>query len=215
MQILFTRLHFLYCLKISAWRHKSFVLSKLSVKNMSSKLRIRGNVTLTVLGFAGDPLNKSQMNMTPPRFGCDDVALPKYIELGGDAVNGVFYMTYYISATTANIAAAQTFIGKIKKAYGRVVDAYLAEAYDAITMALPMIERAGSENKAAIRNALSKTNFESVPRPVQVRRKRRSAAADPRRQNRQRQGNKWSRHSYPRIARNPETLHAPDSKFVQ
>src|SRR5262249_36498183 len=27
----------------------------------------------------------TQMNMTLPRFGCDGVALPKYIELGGDA----------------------------------------------------------------------------------------------------------------------------------
>ena len=33
-----------------------------------------------------------QMNMKMPRFGCDGVALPKYVELGGDAVNGVFYM---------------------------------------------------------------------------------------------------------------------------
>jgi branched-chain amino acid transport system substrate-binding protein len=106
-----------------------------------------------------------QMNMTLPRFGCDGVALPKYIELGGDAVNGVFYMTHYSSATTANIPAAQTFIEKIKKAYGKVADAYHAEAYDAITMALMAIEKAGSEDRAAVRDALSKVNFESVRGP--------------------------------------------------
>jgi branched-chain amino acid transport system substrate-binding protein len=106
-----------------------------------------------------------QMNMTLPRFGCDGVAIPKYVELGGDAVNGVFYMTHYSSATTANIPAAQTFIAKIKKAYGKVPDAYHAEAYDAITMALLAIDKAGSENKAAIRDALSKTSFESVRGP--------------------------------------------------
>jgi branched-chain amino acid transport system substrate-binding protein len=106
-----------------------------------------------------------QMNMTLPRFGCDGVAIPKYIELGGDAVNGVFYMTHYSSATTANIPAAQIFIAKIKKDYGKVPDAYHAEAYDAITMALLAIDKAGSENKAAIRDALSKTSFESVRGP--------------------------------------------------
>lgn len=106
-----------------------------------------------------------QMNMTMPRFGCDGVALPKYIELGGDAVNGVFYMTHYSSATTANIPAAQTFVTKIKTAYGKVADAYHAEAYDAITMALLAIEKAGSEDRGAIRDALSKVSFDSVRGP--------------------------------------------------
>ena len=106
-----------------------------------------------------------QMNMTMPRFGCDGVAIPKYVDLGGDAVNGVFYMTHYSSATTANIAAAQTFIAKFQKAYGKVPDAYNAEAYDAITAALLAIENAGSEDRAAVRDALSKVSFESVRGP--------------------------------------------------
>jgi branched-chain amino acid transport system substrate-binding protein len=106
-----------------------------------------------------------QMNMTMPRFGCDGVAIPKYVDLGGDAVNGVFYMTHYSSATTANIAAAQTFIAKFQKAYGKVPDAYNAEAYDAITAALLAIENAGSEERAAVRDALSKVSFESVRGP--------------------------------------------------
>ncbi len=96
------------------------------------------------------------MNMKMPRFGCDGVAIPKYVELGGDAVNGVFYMTHYSSATTANIPAAQKFIAKIKAAYGKVANAYHSEAYDAATMALLAIENAGSEDRAKIRDALSK-----------------------------------------------------------
>jgi branched-chain amino acid transport system substrate-binding protein len=106
-----------------------------------------------------------QMNMTMPRFGCDGVAIPKYVDLGGDAVNGVFYMTHYSSATTADIAAAQTFIAKFQKAYGKVPDAYNAEAYDAITAALLAIDNAGSEDRAAVRDALSKVSFESVRGP--------------------------------------------------
>jgi branched-chain amino acid transport system substrate-binding protein len=106
-----------------------------------------------------------QMNMSMPRFGCDGVAIPKYVELGGDAVNGVFYMTHYSSATTANIPAAQAFISKFMKEYGKVPDAYHAEAYDAITMALIAIDKAGSEDRGAIRDALSKVEFNSVRGP--------------------------------------------------
>jgi branched-chain amino acid transport system substrate-binding protein len=105
------------------------------------------------------------MNMSMPRFGCDGVAIPKYVELGGDAVNGVFYMTHYSSATTANIPAAQKFIAKIKNAYGKVADAYHAEAYDAITMALLAIEKAGSEDRGKIRDALSSISFDSTRGP--------------------------------------------------
>jgi branched-chain amino acid transport system substrate-binding protein len=103
-----------------------------------------------------------QLGMTVPRFGSDGVAIPKYIELGGDAVNGVFYMTHYSSATTGSIPAAQVFIEKFKKAYGTVPNAYNAEAYDAITMALLAIEKGGREDKAAIRDALAGVTFESV-----------------------------------------------------
>jgi len=106
-----------------------------------------------------------QMNMTMPRFGCDGVALPKYVELGGDAVNGVFYTTHYSSATTANIPAAQAFAAKVQKAYGKLPDAYHAEAYDAITMALLAIEQAGSEDHTAVRDALSKVSFDSTRGP--------------------------------------------------
>jgi len=106
-----------------------------------------------------------QMNMSMPRFGCDGVAIPKYVDLGGDAVNGVFYTTHYSSATAANIPAAQAFISKFQKANGKVPDMYNAEAYDAITMALLAIDHAGSEDRAAVRDALSKVNFDSVRGP--------------------------------------------------
>jgi branched-chain amino acid transport system substrate-binding protein len=103
--------------------------------------------------------------MTLPRFGCDGVALPKYIELGGDSVNGVFYTTHYSAATTANIPEAQQLVAKIKQAYGKVADAYHSEAYDAITMALLAIEQAGSEDRGKIRDALSKVSFKSTRGP--------------------------------------------------
>src|SRR4051794_15966326 len=103
-----------------------------------------------------------QLNMQLPRFGADGVAVPKYVELGGDAVNGVFYTTHFSTATATNIPAAQTFIEKMRKTYNRTPDAYDAESFDAATIALLAIEKAGSEDRAAIRDAIAKVDFEST-----------------------------------------------------
>jgi branched-chain amino acid transport system substrate-binding protein len=99
------------------------------------------------------------------RFGSDGVATPKYIELGGPAVNDVYFTTHFSVATGADIPAAKTFMEKYQKAFGRVPDAYAAEAYDAITMALMAIEKAGKENRAAIRDALAGISFDSTRGP--------------------------------------------------
>ena len=99
------------------------------------------------------------------RFGSDGVASPKYVELGGPAVDGVYFTTHFSVATGADIPAAKVFIEKYQKAYGRVPDAYAAEAYDAITLALLAVEKAGKEDRAAIRDALAGISFESVRGP--------------------------------------------------
>ena len=106
-----------------------------------------------------------QTGMDLVRFGSDGVASPKYIELGGPAVDGVYFTTHFSVATGADIPAAKVFIEKYQKAYGRVPDAYAAEAYDAITLALLAVEKAGKEDRAAIRDALAGISFESVRGP--------------------------------------------------
>ena len=106
-----------------------------------------------------------QTGMDLVRFGSDGVASPKYIELGGPAVDGVYFTTHFSVATGADIPAAKVFIENYQKAYGRVPDAYAAEAYDAITLALLAVEKAGKEDRAAIRDALAGISFESVRGP--------------------------------------------------
>lgn len=106
-----------------------------------------------------------QTGLNLVRFGSDGVATPKYIELGGPAVDGVYFTTHFSVATGADIPAARTFMDKYQKAFGRVPDAYAAEAYDAITLALLAIEKAGKEDRAAIRDALAGLSFESVRGP--------------------------------------------------
>ena len=107
----------------------------------------------------------AQTGMNLVRFGSDGVASPKYIELGGSAVNGVYFTTHFSVATSADIPAAKTFVEKYQAAYGKVPDAYAAEAYDAVTLAILAIEKAGSEDRAAVRDALQQISFESVRGP--------------------------------------------------
>lgn len=106
-----------------------------------------------------------QTGLNLVRFGSDGVATPKYIELGGPAVDGVYFTTHFSVATGADIPAARAFMDKYQKAFGRVPDAYAAEAYDAVTLALLAIEKAGKEDRAAIRDALAGLSFESVRGP--------------------------------------------------
>jgi branched-chain amino acid transport system substrate-binding protein len=106
-----------------------------------------------------------QTGLNLPRFGSDGVASPKYIELGGSAVDGVYFTTHFSIATAADIPAAKVFIDKYQKAFGKMPDAYASEGYDAATLAILAIEKAGKEDRAAIRDALAGISFESTRGP--------------------------------------------------
>ena len=99
------------------------------------------------------------------RFGSDGIATPKFIELGGAATDGIYFTTHFSVATAADIPAAKAFIAKFQKAYGRMPDAYAAEAYDSITMAIMAVEAAGKSDRTAVRDALAKVSFESTRGP--------------------------------------------------
>lgn len=107
----------------------------------------------------------AQSGLTLPRFGSDGVASPKYVELGGAATDGVFFTTHFSPATAAAFPAARLFMDKYQKAYGRLPDNYAAEAYDAITIAILGIEKAGKEDRAAVRDALAGVSFDSTRGP--------------------------------------------------
>jgi branched-chain amino acid transport system substrate-binding protein len=106
-----------------------------------------------------------QTGLNLVRFGSDGLATPKYIELGGSAVDGVYFTTHFSMATTADIPAAKVFAGKYEKAYGKPPDAYASEAYDATTMAIMAIDKAGKDDRAAVRDALAAVSFESTRGP--------------------------------------------------
>jgi branched-chain amino acid transport system substrate-binding protein len=106
-----------------------------------------------------------QSGMTLPRFGSDGVASPRYTELGGAAVDGVYYPTHFSAATASGIPAAKPYLDRMQTTYSKVPDSYGAATFDAITMALVAIEKAGKEDKEAVRDALARVTFDSVRGP--------------------------------------------------
>jgi branched-chain amino acid transport system substrate-binding protein len=100
-----------------------------------------------------------------PRFGSDGIAPPAFLELAGEAANGVIYATHFSPATSADNPQAVRFIEAFRKEYGKLPDYVHAQAFDAANVAIAAIERARSTDRTAIRDALRKTDYQSVRGP--------------------------------------------------
>ena len=103
-----------------------------------------------------------QMGLKTPIFGCDGIAHPKYIELGGDAVNGVYYATHFSPATSAHLPVARRLVEKMRAKYGKDPDYTHSEAYDATLVVVDAIKRAGSLDREKIRAAMASTDLEGT-----------------------------------------------------
>ena len=106
-----------------------------------------------------------QLGMSLQRFGSDGIAPPAFLELAGEAANGVIYATHFSPATSADNPQAVRFIEAFRSQYGKLPDYVHAQAYDAIGIAIAAIERAKSTDRTAIRDALRKTDYASVRGP--------------------------------------------------
>lgn len=106
-----------------------------------------------------------QMGWDLPRFGSDGIAAPAFLDLAKDAANGVIYPTHFSPATSTNLPEAQKFIELVRKTYNKQADYVHAQAFDAINIAIAAIERAGSSDRKAVRDAMRKTDFQSVRGP--------------------------------------------------
>jgi branched-chain amino acid transport system substrate-binding protein len=106
-----------------------------------------------------------QMGWDVPRFGSDGIAAPAFLDLAKEAANGVIYPTHFSPATSSNLPAAQDFIALVRKTYNKPPDYVHAQAFDAINITIAAIERAKSDDRTAVRNALRQTDHQSVRGP--------------------------------------------------
>ncbi|MCR4430881.1 MAG: ABC transporter substrate-binding protein [Tepidanaerobacteraceae bacterium] len=89
-------------------------------------------------------------------LGGDTYEAPEFIQIGGKAVEGVAFSTHYTAEAPVTEVSKQ-FLDAYKQKYGKDPTAFAALGFDAYLVVRDAIERAGSAEPKAIRDALAKT----------------------------------------------------------
>jgi len=103
-----------------------------------------------------------EMGITANFLGGDTWEAPEFIEVGGEAVEGGYFSTHF-DATAVTTEAAKKFSESFQKKYNREPSAFAALGFDAFNLVIDAINRAGSTDPKAIRDALAVTkDYEGV-----------------------------------------------------
>jgi len=97
-----------------------------------------------------------QLGIDVPIIGGDTYETPEFVDIGGEAVEGCVFSTFFTSETPIT-AESETFLEEYRAEYGKEPAAVTALAYDAYILILDAIERAGSTDPIALRDALAET----------------------------------------------------------
>mgnify|MGYP000929706334 FL=1 len=97
-----------------------------------------------------------QLGINVPIIGGDTYETPEFIEIGGDAVEGCVFSTFFTSETPIT-KESEKFLEEYRAEYGKEPAAVTALAYDAYILILDAIERAGSTDPVALRDAIAAT----------------------------------------------------------
>ncbi len=100
-----------------------------------------------------------QQGLKQPMVASSSVYSPKLIELGGDAVEGIYLQSSYSPADPR--PEVQNFIAKFRARYGRDPDAFNAYSYDAMVIAHTLIAQYGADRQA-IHDGLPKVEVSTV-----------------------------------------------------
>jgi branched-chain amino acid transport system substrate-binding protein len=101
------------------------------------------------------------IGITVPLVGGDGWASPAVIRIGGKAVDGSYYSDHYFVGDPR--PAVQRLVSEIRKRTGREPETNHALGYDALRILADAITRAGSPDRARIRDQIASTrNFPGV-----------------------------------------------------
>jgi branched-chain amino acid transport system substrate-binding protein len=102
-----------------------------------------------------------ELGLTVPIFGIDGWESPQLVAIGGEAVEGCYFLTHYSPQNRA--PAVVQFNQRFRARYGETSDTLAALGYDAVKLLVDAITRAGTTEPAQLRNALAATkNFPGV-----------------------------------------------------
>lgn len=109
-----------------------------------------------------------QLGFTGPLFGGDAWEAPQLIEIGGKAVEGVYYSTHGSPESTA--PEVRNFVEKFRARWnGETPDSIAALGYDAALLLFDAIKRAGTTDSAALRDAIATTkDFQGVTGKITI-----------------------------------------------
>lgn len=97
-----------------------------------------------------------ELGMNLPLFGGDGWEAPQLLQLGGSAVEGIYYSTHYSPENDA--PEVRSFVEKFKKRWGgEVPDAMAALGYDSAKVLADALKRAGTTEPAKLRDAIAAT----------------------------------------------------------
>lgn len=96
-----------------------------------------------------------QLGVKVPIIGGDAFSSPLLVKLGGDDVEGVYFTTSFLP--TPEQARAFEFDRRFKAKFNRDPDFAAAQAYDAAGILAEAIKRAGSLDRARLRDEIAKT----------------------------------------------------------
>ncbi len=100
------------------------------------------------------------LGITVPFVGADGWDSAEFSKLGGEAVEGGYFCNHYSPEDPRPIV--QNFVKKYTETYGATPDALATLAYDAALILIDSLQRAGSTDGSAIRDAIAATNLECV-----------------------------------------------------
>ncbi len=105
-----------------------------------------------------------QLGITARILGGTGLATPKFIELGGEAVEGSLVTLLFVPDNPE--PRVQEFVRRYQAKFNRRPDTFAAQAYDTTYLLAGAIERAGQTAGKAIRDVLLKAEHAGVTGPI-------------------------------------------------
>ena len=97
-----------------------------------------------------------------PHIGSDGFSQPQYIDLGGAAVEGVYYTAHWDISNPDPTSKA--WVDAFQKKFNRPPDPFNAQTYTAVKVGLDAIKRAGTTDTDKVRDAIAATK--DLPTPM-------------------------------------------------
>jgi branched-chain amino acid transport system substrate-binding protein len=133
-------------------------------KAQLTKAMMAGPEVIYVPDFYGDAALITQqareLGYKGPLLGADGWDSPKLLELGGHHMENTFFTTHF--APDDPSPAVQAFVSSFKAKHREPPDGHATMGYEAATILLDGIQRAGTTEGRAVRDAIAQTNLRLV-----------------------------------------------------